>query len=232
MSAASKRSKSKQASKRDGASTAADRADFKVTDKRAATSMPEPESETSGDGANDAYEDLEKRHQNVMDRLTRAHADFANFRRRAELETQELAKFANQALALDVLRVVDGLDRAFRSLPSSLRHITWIDGIALVQAQLHGVLEAHSVTQIECKVGESVDISVQEVVVTDESEGPLVVLEELQRGYRMHDRVLRPTQVRLGPRPDAASGSATDDGEQGVDESPAVRPAGSTRDDV
>jgi molecular chaperone GrpE len=232
MSAASKRSKSKQASTGDGASEAANRPDFKVTDKRAAASMPEPESEASGDGAEDPYEVLEKRHQNVMDRLTRAHADFANFRRRAELEAQELAKFANQALALDVLRVVDGLDRAFRSLPSSLRHITWIDGIALVQAQLHGVLEAHSVTQIECKLGEPVDITVQEVVVTDEVEGPLVVLEELQRGYRMHDRVLRPTQVRLGPRPDAADGSTSQDGEQGADASQAVRPVDSIRDDT
>ena len=232
MSAAGKRSKSKPASDGDAASTAADRADFKVTDKRAAASMPDPKSETSADDANDAYEDLEKRHQNVMDRLTRAHADFANFRRRAELEAQELAKFANQALALEVLRVVDGLDRAFRSLPSSLRHITWIDGIALVQAQLYGVLEAHSVTQIECKLGEPVDITVQEVVVTDEGEGTLVVLEELQRGYRMHDRVLRPTQVRLGPRPAADSGPATNDGEQDVDASQAAGPAGSTRDDT
>ena len=97
--------------------------------------------------------------------------------------------------------------------------------------RLYGVLEAHSVTQIECKLGEPVDITVQEVVVTDEGEGTLVVLEELQRGYRMHDRLLRPTQVRLGPRPDATSGPATNGGEQGVDASQAVPPAGPTRDD-
>ncbi len=191
------------------ANAAAERPAIKITDKRAASKPG-----VDGDAAVDAVDPeadvagltaelraLEQRHAKTRDRLTRAHADFANYRRRSEAERRELVEFANRAFAVDLLRVLDAFDRAFAALPASLRSLAWIDGIVLTSAQLAGVLESHGVARIECKPGDPLDLSIHEVVASDDGDGPMVVVEELQRGYRMRDRVLRPALVRTGPRP-------------------------------
>ena len=144
-------------------------------------------------------EKLEARHQDVLNRLTRAQADLANVKRRAETKASDVARYANQAMAFEVLRVLDGFERAFTSLPAELRSLTWIDGVALIQAQLRGALEAWGVTMIRTEVGEDVDIEVHEVVTTDGDDAD-AVLEVVQPGYRMHDRVLRPVLVKAGPK--------------------------------
>ena len=124
------------------------------------------------------------------------------------------------AIAFDILRVIDGLERAFQTLPGELRLLSWVDGIALTQAQLAGVLEAHGVTPIECKRGDAIDTTIHEVVMSDEGDGPMAVAEQLQRGYRMHDRVLRPTLVKAAPAASLASeteATASDDAEPAGD---------------
>ena len=147
----------------------------------------------------DRLEKLEARHQDVLNRLTRSQADLANVKRRAETNASDVAQYANQAMAFEVLRVLDGFERAFTSLPAELRSLTWIDGVALIQAQLRGALEAWGVTMIRTEVGDDVDIEVHEVVVTDGDEAGSV-LEVVQQGYRMHDRILRPVLVKAGPK--------------------------------
>lgn len=179
-----------------------ERPSIRVTDRRAAASMEQSGEDLIDSKAQGSVEtpdaDFEKRHRDVLNRLTRVQADFANYRRRSETEAQDIAKFANQALAFDVLRVVDGFERAFQALPTELRLLSWIDGIALTHAQLHGVLESQGVKPIECNPGDPVDTSIHEVVVSHDGDGPVVVAEELQRGYRIHDRVLRPALVKVG----------------------------------
>ena len=183
---------------------------IRVTDRRAAASaedQPQPaagSSEASEAPADDAP-DLERRHRDVLNRLTRVQADFANYRRRTEADARERALFANLAIAFDILRVIDGFERAFQTLPGELRLLSWVDGIALTQAQLLGVLEAHGVTPIECTRGDPIDTAIHEVVMSDDGDGPMAVAEQLQRGYRMHDRVLRPTLVKAAPAASLAS---------------------------
>ena len=185
---------------------------IRVTDRRASSSsddQPRPQArapEAAGAQTDDAP-DLERRHRDVLNRLTRVQADFANYRRRSEAEAQDRTRFANMAIAFDVLRVIDGLERGFQTLPDALRLLSWIDGIALTQAQLLGVLEAHGVKPIECDRGDPIDPSIHEVVVSDEGDGPMAVVEALQRGYRLHDRVLRPTLVKAAPAESIASES-------------------------
>lgn len=169
-----------------------DRPTIRVTDRRAASGAADQPP------ADDAP-DLERRHRDVLNRLTRVQADFANYRRRTEADARERALFANMAIAFDILRVIDGFERAFQTLPGELRLLSWVDGIALTQAQLLGVLEAHGVTPIECKRGDPIDTAIHEVVISDEGDGPMAVAEQLQRGYRMQDRVLRPTLVKSAP---------------------------------
>ena len=197
-----------------------DRPTIRVTDRRAASgSEDQPPSEASESGTDDAP-DLERRHRDVLNRLTRVQADFANYRRRTEADARERALFANMAIAFDILRVIDGLERAFQTLPGELRLLSWVDGIALTQAQLMGVLEAHGVTPIECQRGDAIDTAIHEVVMSDDGDGPMAVAEQLQRGYRMQDRVLRPTLVKSAPAASLASESeatASDDVEPAGD---------------
>lgn len=178
-----------------------DRPTIRVTDRRAASGSSDqpPADAGSSETPTDEAPDLERRHRDALNRLTRVQADFANYRRRTEAEARERAQFANMAIAFDILRVIDGFERAFQTLPSELRLLSWVDGIALTQAQLLGVLEAHGVTPIECTRGDAIDTAIHEVVMSDDGDGPMAVAEQLQRGYRMHDRVLRPTLVKSAP---------------------------------
>lgn len=186
--------------------------EVRVTDHRSASALDDNCTEASAtDGAPEASADeiedlkaevakLDARRQDVLNRLTRVQADFANYRRRTADEAQEIARFANQALAFEVLSVMDALERAFGSIPPELRLLTWIDGVALIQAQLSRVLETAGVTPIECRAGDPIDIEIHEVVLTEGDEATAVVAE-MQRGYRMHDRVIRPALVKAGPKP-------------------------------
>ncbi len=210
---------------RNGADSADDEPpiEVKVTDSRSASSdedepVPPPEADGAADVPTDELEDLkaqvaqlDARRQDLLNRLTRAQADFANYRRRTTDEAQEVAKFANQALAFELLSVLDALERAFAAIPSELRLLTWIDGVALIQAQLSRVLETAGVTPIECRAGDSIDVEIHEVVMTEDSEATAVVAE-LQRGYRMHGRVIRPALVKAGPKPEAKEPPAEDGG--------------------
>ena len=206
------------------ADDAGDRPTIRVTDRRAASSSDDQsESEAGQPETSETASDLERRHRDVLNRLTRSQADFANYRRRTEAEARERTQFANMAIAFDILRVIDGFERAFETLPGELRLLSWVDGIALTQAQLLGVLEAHGVKPIECKRGDPIDTSIHEVVMSDDGEGPMAVAEQLQRGYRMHDRVLRPTLVKAAP---AASLASESDGTGSDDAAPAASGAG------
>lgn len=188
--------------------------EVKVSDHRSASNIdedlaPTPDEGGGPEGPLDELEDLkaqvaqlDARRQDLLNRLTRAQADFANYRRRTTEEAQEIAKFANQAFAFELLSVMDALERAFVSIPSELRLLTWIDGVALIQAQLNRVLETVGVTTIACRAGDPIDVEIHEVVMTDGDEATVVVTE-LQRGFRMHDRVIRPVLVRAGPKPAA-----------------------------
>ena len=188
--------------------------EVKVTDHRSASNLDDGSAQTSGDGdtAESAADELEElkaqvaqldaRRQDVLNRLTRAQADFANYRRRTTEEAREIAKFANQAFAFELLSVMDALERAFTSIPSELRLLTWIDGVALIQAQMSRVLETAGVSAIECRAGDPIDVAIHEVVMTEGDEATAVVAV-MQRGYRMHDRVIRPVLVKAGPKPPA-----------------------------
>ena len=213
------------ASEKHGAGGADDQPpiEVKVTDHRSSSGLDDDtDSVADADGATELPADdpedlkaqvvqLDARRQDLLNRLTRAQADFANYRRRTAEEAQEVSRFANQAFAFQLLSVLDAIERAFRSIPTELRLLTWIDGIALIQAQLSRVLEAAGVTPIECRAGDPIDVEIHEVVMTEGDEA-VAVVDELQRGYRMHDRVIRPALVKAGPQPATDQESVADTG--------------------
>jgi molecular chaperone GrpE len=131
----------------------------------------------------------------------RATADLANYRRRTEEERVAVTQLANAILITKLLAVLDDFDRALANVPTEV-HEGWIEGVQLVERKLRSLLEAEGVTPIEA-VGEPFDPNLHEAVVHEPTtEHPdNVVIGEVQRGYRLHDRVLRPALVRVANNP-------------------------------
>lgn len=131
----------------------------------------------------------------------RAAADYANYKRRTDEEREVVARFANSALIGRLLAVLDDFDRALEHTPADANE-SWVDGVRLVERKLRGVLESEGVTPIEA-VGQPFDPNLHEAVVHEETADhpDNQVIGELQRGYRLHDRVLRPALVRVANNP-------------------------------
>lgn len=131
----------------------------------------------------------------------RAAADFSNYRRRMDDERAATAQFANAILLSRLLAVLDDYDRALDNVPPDT-HDAWVEGIRLVERKLRGLLESEGVTPIEA-VGKLFDPNLHEAVVhEDTTEYPdNTVIDEVQRGYLLHDRVLRPALVRVANNP-------------------------------
>jgi molecular chaperone GrpE len=134
--------------------------------------------------------------QRFLANWQRAEADFVNYKRRVEQERAEAGRLANAALIINVLPVLDDLERALASLNIQLVGLTWFDGIRLIYRKLQLVLENAGVTQIEAE-GQPFDPRFHEAVMYGEGEEGKVVAE-VQRGYKLHDRVLRPAMVVVG----------------------------------
>lgn len=126
----------------------------------------------------------------------RAQADFVNYKRRVEQERNETTKFANAMLVLNLLPVLDDLERALENVSTKLAGFTWVEGIRLIYRKLQAVLEGHGLTEIKA-LGQPFDPNLHEAVLYGEGEEGIVI-EELQKGYKLHERVLRPTMVKVG----------------------------------
>ena len=128
----------------------------------------------------------------------RAQADFVNYKRRSEQERTEITKFANSQFMLNLLPALDDFERAFDSIPTDLAKTVWVDGIRLIKRKLRSALETQGLSPISA-VGELFDPYLHEAIRQDRGkEG--IVIEELQKGYKLHDRVIRPSQVVVGNR--------------------------------
>ena len=126
----------------------------------------------------------------------RAQADFANFKRRSEQEREEFTRFANAGLLLELLPVMDDLERALEHVPAKLASAAWVDGVRLIHRKMSAVLEAQGLTRIEA-LGKPFDPNLHEAARQEKGrEG--IIIEEIRKGYKMHDRVVRPTMVVVG----------------------------------
>jgi len=126
----------------------------------------------------------------------RAQADFINYKRRSEQEMAEVSQFANTTLMLSLLPILDDLERALTSTPPQIAKLDWVDGIRLIERKLRASLEAQGLSQIRA-LGKPFDPNFHEAVRQDKGKDGIVI-EELQKGYMLHDRVIRPTMVVVG----------------------------------
>jgi len=126
----------------------------------------------------------------------RAQADFVNYKRRAEQAKEEISKFANTALMLNLLPTLNDLERALTSIPDDLADVSWVEGIKLIERKLRTTLEAQGLSPIKA-LGEPFNPHFHEAVMQGKGkEG--VVVEEVQKGYKLYDRVIRPSKVVVG----------------------------------
>jgi len=137
-------------------------------------------------------DEQKKRYDELNDQYLRLAADFDNFRKRSARERETILHYANERFAVDMLEVIDNLDRAARSDDASLR-----EGLVQIRELCSSVLQRHGITPIEV-LTKKFDPAVHEAVahlLSDQEEG--VVIDEAARGYRMHDRVIRFAKVAV-----------------------------------
>ncbi len=176
---------------------------------------------TEGEGGGEREEDVaslkkalaeeKAKAEDYLASWQRAQADFINFKRRTEQERNETVKLATATLMLNLLPVLDDLERALENVSGKLAGLTWVDGIALIYRKLQAILEGHGLSEIKA-LGEPFDPNLHEAVLHGEGEEGKVI-EELQKGYKLHDRVLRPTMVKVGKKEEGEEEATAEEGQ-------------------
>lgn len=143
-----------------------------------------------------ALAEAEERAAKYLANWQRAEADLANYKRHSDQEKQEIGRYANTTLMLNILPVLDDMERAFAVLPPRTAKRGWVDGVRLVERKLLNSLEALGLSRIEA-LGKPFDPNLHEAVWQDAgAEGTVVA--EVQKGYKLHARVIRPSRVVVG----------------------------------
>ena len=157
---------------------------------------PEVTEEEDIEALKQALAEEKEKAENYLANWQRAQADLINYKRRSEQEKEEIGKFANSALILSILPALDDLERALASIPPKLAKLSWVDGVMLIGRKLQASLEAQGLSPIEA-VGEPFDPHLHEAIRQDKGKDGIVI-EEVQKGYKFHDRVIRPSKVVVG----------------------------------
>lgn len=155
----------------------------------------EPDASATGD-AKATSVDVEE----LTNDLKRMTADFSNYRKRNDAERAEFAKFAKADLIAKLLDVLDGYDRALATVPDELRGQPWVEGMWLVERKLRSILDSEGLEPID-SLGKPFDPYLHQAVAYVESDEPEgTVIEEHQKAYRLHDRVIRPALVTVAKK--------------------------------
>ncbi|MFI5369885.1 MAG: nucleotide exchange factor GrpE [Spirochaetia bacterium] len=142
---------------------------------------------------------LEKENAELKDRLLRKQADFENFRKRMIREREDAARYANASLLTDVIGLIDDFERAIKSAEESRDFASFLQGVTMIEKQLVEMLESRWGLKRFASVGEGFDPNKHEAVLRVEgpADGRPTVVEDYQKGYYLHERVLRPARVKV-----------------------------------
>lgn len=142
------------------------------------------------------------RAKEYQDKILRLQADFENTRKRLEREKQDFVKFANEGIILELLNILDDLERAVNLAESKHEDLTsFLKGVEMILAHLYEMLKENGVKPIEAK-GKIFDPHCHEALmqVEDKDLPENTVAEELQKGYLLNDRVIRTTKVKVSKK--------------------------------
>ena len=178
--------------------------DVKIEDQETETTETDTTIETSeASTPGDSVEDLEKRlaaaesdAQKAYDQFLRASAELENYKKRTQKEMSEFKKFANESLLKELLVVVDNLERAIETPQNGGGETQVAAGVDLTLKELLKIFQKFGVQPIE-SLGEPFDPALHQAMLQQEvaDQPHNTVINELQRGYLLHDRLLRPAMV-------------------------------------
>lgn len=149
--------------------------------------------------ADSELETLRKTADEHYQRFLRTQADFDNFRRRSRMEKEEFAKYASQKLIEALLPIVDNFERAVAASRENQDFESLAKGVEMTQRQLLQVLEAEGLAPIQA-VGEPFNPELHQAIMQVEAEDGVesgTVVEEVQKGYKLKDKVIRPSMVKV-----------------------------------
>lgn len=154
-------------------------------------------SDPSGDGNK-----LRAERDELFDRLARVTADYQNSRRRLEAEMEQRMAYANSTLIKSLLPVIDNFERALAVDPAKSDAAAILKGLQLVHDQWLTVLRSQAVTEIAPQPGEKFDPELHQALMQRDDpqfadRGDPTVVQLLQKGYQLNERVLRPAQVAV-----------------------------------
>ena len=153
---------------------------------------------------------LEQEVEESKDQLLRKAADFENFRKRLAREKEESIKYANAALLSDVVPIIDDFERAIQSAADSKDFDAFHTGVSMIEQRMVGMLERNWGLKRFSANGEPFDPEKHEAIAVEETDqhDTEIVLEDYQKGYLLHDRVLRPAKVKVARpvEPEGAGG--------------------------
>jgi molecular chaperone GrpE len=163
-----------------------------------------PENKEALDAAKKEIEDLKKqveekemKVEEQKNQMLRLMADFDNFKKRAASEREDIIWFSNEALILALLPILDNFDRAMKHTDScKTMDEDILKGFALIKRQLEDILTKIGLAPVEA-LGKAFDPNIHEAVLTRESKDKEdgTVIEEMQKGYKLRDKVIRPSMV-------------------------------------
>jgi molecular chaperone GrpE len=147
-------------------------------------------------------EEEKKRSEQYLTQLKYMQADFENFRKRMDRQIEDIKRYSNERLILQILEVADELELAIKSGQSSNTHEALSQGVEMIYKKLMKILEQEGVTKIDC-VGKTFDPSKHNAIASIEKdeveEG--TILEEIRKGYILKEKVIRPSIVKVAVKP-------------------------------
>jgi molecular chaperone GrpE len=163
----------------------------------------------SGSGLEERLKATEQENRDTQDRLLRLAAEFDNFKKRTAREKEDLRKFAAEALLKELLSVVDNLERAVESSNGNHQAKSVVEGVQMTLDELMKILERFKVEQLE-SMHQPFDPTFHQAVAQQPSEShpDNTVIEEFQKGYTLHGRLLRPAMVVVSKAPASPGGQS------------------------
>ena len=180
-------------------------------EEQAAGEMPEGVAQDEGEDGEQPFsiddelaslqtelDDIQAKAAEYLDGWQRARAEFANYKKRVQKEREDSKSFITAEILSKYLTVVDDLERALNDRPSGEASEAWAEGIDMIYRKLKTILEAEGVEEISVK-GELFDPNFHEAISFEESEDHREgeIVDVIQAGYKLGDRVIRPAVVRV-----------------------------------
>jgi molecular chaperone GrpE len=176
---------------------------FEASEEQETREMPEEEALKEPEvQAQEKKEEEAVTIEALNDRYLRLNAEYLNFKKRTDKEKIDIHKYANEKFFMELLPVIDNIERALKAIEDADDHKTVVEGVNMIKKSFDDFLSKNGVSAIKA-VNESFDPNRHHAVMTEENDEveDETVLSELQVGYTLNDKVIRPSMVKVSKKP-------------------------------